>query len=348
MPGSGRPPQKPADEPKSPLERYLAKQKAERAAKVAAEIAAQPKPRASVGTSVSSSGTKTETPKGARSLFRTQNPVPGPAAPPKKEAPPSLAGIQRPAGFEPPQPTKLSRWESVAESRLTDSEQFARDSGAPPIPPRDKVGERGAGANPFARQVSASAIAGEPAAIGPSAATGAYATSAPGPAAAAGATPAEDRTSPITHNDTQPDGLINVDFGPRFIAALIDGCILWAVSIPVTRVATAVLALAFGSVVELHHDGIAQLIWLALIYAYYGYFYPTKGASPGKMLMGIEVLNPDGRTRLTPWKAFFREALGKFISMVPFFMGYLIIMIRADHRALHDLLFDTRVVRKHQ
>jgi uncharacterized RDD family membrane protein YckC len=158
--------------------------------------------------------------------------------------------------------------------------------------------------------------------------------------------PDVDFIKPMTDASLTPDGLQNADFGPRLIAWLIDGCILLFISYFAEKIALALLAVAFGSVIDAHRDGLSAAVKLCVIYAYYGYFYPVKGASPGKMMLGLEVLDTDGVTRLTPWKAFFREAIGKTISFIPFAMGYVIVLIRADHRALHDLLFDTRVIRK--
>jgi uncharacterized RDD family membrane protein YckC len=158
--------------------------------------------------------------------------------------------------------------------------------------------------------------------------------------------PHVDRVQPITDVRLRPDGLLNAEFGPRFIAWFIDTLILLPLSWMATKVVLALVSVIAAPVVALHGDGFGYLSWLIAIYAYYGYFYSAKGASPGKLMLGLEVVDTDGVTRLSMWKAFFREAIGKPISAIPFCMGYLIIIIRADHRALHDLLFDTRVIKR--
>ena len=127
------------------------------------------------------------------------------------------------------------------------------------------------------------------------------------------------------------------------MATLIDWVIVAALNYVAQKFLATALGLAAG---RASVEGIGFFANVIVIYAYYGYFYSVKGASPGKLLLGLEVTGLDGVTRLTPWRAFFRESIGKFISAVPIFTGYIIVMIRLDHRALHDLLFDTRVVHR--
>ncbi len=136
------------------------------------------------------------------------------------------------------------------------------------------------------------------------------------------------------------------EIGTRLLAAIIDGIIVSCLTIPATKATSALLSVAFGPVVDRHGDGLDTVASFLVIYFYYSYFYSKKGASPGKLLFNIEVIDAETGHYLTPWKAFFREAIGKFISLVPFGMGYVIAAFRQDRRALHDLLFDTNVVLK--
>lgn len=143
-----------------------------------------------------------------------------------------------------------------------------------------------------------------------------------------------------------PNGKISGEFGTRLLAAIVDYAIVGAISYPARMVITTLLALALGPIVDRHSDGLETVATALIVYFYYGYFYSTKGASPGKLLLNLEVIDSESGGRLTPWKAFFREAIGKPISAIPFFMGYLIVLFRDDRKALHDLLFDTQVVSK--
>lgn len=152
-----------------------------------------------------------------------------------------------------------------------------------------------------------------------------------------------DEWRPITDTLPSEDGIPNADFGIRAIATIIDWVIIGVLETVAQKILFSLLGI---SIPRQSLEGFQWLFYLAVVYGYYGYFYSVKGASPGKLLLGLEVTGLDGQTRITPLRAFLREAIGKFISAVPFFMGYVIVMIRLDHKALHDLLFDTRVIRK--
>ena len=90
-------------------------------------------------------------------------------------------------------------------------------------------------------------------------------------------------------------------------------------------------------------SGVRVLFILSL--PYYGWFYSRRGASPGKMVMGLKIVDAQTGLYLSPMRAFFRETLGKTISAIPFLIGFLVAAFRIDHKALHDLIFDTTVVR---
>lgn len=65
-------------------------------------------------------------------------------------------------------------------------------------------------------------------------------------------------------------------------------------------------------------------------------------ATPGKRLMGLRVMRIDGH-RLNFARALCRY-LGKFASGAFFLLGYALILVRSDRRALHDLCADSIVV----
>lgn len=154
-------------------------------------------------------------------------------------------------------------------------------------------------------------------------------------------------TAQVRARAIEADGLKAAEFGPRAVAWFLDFVIIFALGWPVKKILFSVLGLVFGgAAIDTYGDGIRSLITLVILYFYYGYFYSTKAASPGKLLFGLEVYEADGVTKLSYMKAFFREFAGKIISAIPFFMGYVIVAMRPDRRALHDLLFETRVIKK--
>jgi uncharacterized RDD family membrane protein YckC len=49
---------------------------------------------------------------------------------------------------------------------------------------------------------------------------------------------------------------------------------------------------------------------------------------------------------LSPGKALYRETIGKFLSVLLLFSGYLMVIFRRDKRALHDIMSKSQVLRK--
>jgi uncharacterized RDD family membrane protein YckC len=81
----------------------------------------------------------------------------------------------------------------------------------------------------------------------------------------------------------------------------------------------------------------------ALTILYFGFFYSKKGASPGKLIFGIRVQHEGRHPGF--FRSALREVVGKFVSAILLFGGFLMSAFRKDKLALHDLFFGTRVVR---
>ncbi len=83
----------------------------------------------------------------------------------------------------------------------------------------------------------------------------------------------------------------------------------------------------------------------ALISVFYSiYFIGKKGATPGKKLMKIKVINKETREVPGMLKAFLREIVGKFVSSVFFFLGYLWAVWDKEKQAWHDKIAGTIVI----
>lgn len=124
--------------------------------------------------------------------------------------------------------------------------------------------------------------------------------------------------------------------GKRIGAAIVDKLILFAVS---TYVLSPMIKPTQGfNMVPLFINALAEFL-------YAGYFYSSHLATPGKMLFGIQVVKNSG-AKLEFLEAGLRDSVGKFISSVILGIGYLMAFFRSDRRALHDLMFKTRVVEK--
>ena len=109
-------------------------------------------------------------------------------------------------------------------------------------------------------------------------------------------------------------------------AWLIDGVILFVVQ----------------GLVELTPVGLFALL---ISPAYGVLFIGLKGRTPGKMVLGITVVNAGGNVPGIG-RAIMREIVGKVISTVALLLGYFWIGLDRRKRAWHDYIGGTYVVRK--
>jgi uncharacterized RDD family membrane protein YckC len=90
--------------------------------------------------------------------------------------------------------------------------------------------------------------------------------------------------------------------------------------------------------------GIGVLLSMALSCLYQGYFLSQKGATLGKMLMGLKVVTFDGGP-ITVSRAIGRYFASMLSSMI-LCIGYIMVAFDDQKRALHDHICGTRVIRE--
>ena len=74
-------------------------------------------------------------------------------------------------------------------------------------------------------------------------------------------------------------------------------------------------------------------------------FVGLKGQTPGKMAMGIQVV--DGRGEIPGiGRAVLREVIGKFVSAIAIYLGFLWVGLDRRKRGWHDYIGGTYVIRK--
>ena len=151
--------------------------------------------------------------------------------------------------------------------------------------------------------------------------------------------------APMAAEAIEPAG-----FWRRFRATAVDGMILSIGSMPFKMFVAGATILLFGNSDTASAISTVLNIGISLgaFYFYYGYFYSTRGATPGKMLMGIQLIREENGTYLTYRQAFGRELLKSFLGVVTLSISYLMAGIRKDKKGLHDILCQTRVVRIHK
>lgn len=93
-----------------------------------------------------------------------------------------------------------------------------------------------------------------------------------------------------------------------------------------------------------HAAGILGL-WIALWWCYFAVGWGLVGATVGKRILGLRIVDHQGRSPIGLSRAFLRLAAYS-VSSVTLGMGHLLVVLRPDRRALHDILAGTWVVRK--
>jgi uncharacterized RDD family membrane protein YckC len=151
-------------------------------------------------------------------------------------------------------------------------------------------------------------------------------------------------------------------FGQRLVAWLIDsivvGIVYWIVITPILAAAGLGMASGLENSGELTEGqaigmaggimamvGAVWLIIFAVVVLYFSLMESSKfQASIGKMAMGIKVTDMNG-DRITFGKAFLRS-IGKIVSSMIMYIGYIMAAFTERKQALHDMIASTLVVKK--
>jgi uncharacterized RDD family membrane protein YckC len=141
-------------------------------------------------------------------------------------------------------------------------------------------------------------------------------------------------------------------FWIRAVALFVDGIILSVVGaivdIPFQLMlagvgsATTDPTTVLGSAIGLF--GLMMLLNMAIGMTYEAWFVVNKGATPGKLVLSLEVIRADG-TR-PGWGLAFGRYFAKQLSGWMLGIGYIMAGIDDEKRGLHDRICNTRVVKK--
>jgi uncharacterized RDD family membrane protein YckC len=142
--------------------------------------------------------------------------------------------------------------------------------------------------------------------------------------------------------------MVYAGFWIRVGAKFIDGIILWAVGFVVSLLGGLFFVgspppqgqfptrfLAGGILIT--------VISSAIQLAYPIYFLGKYGATLGKMACGLKVVRPDGE-RISYARACGR-VFAEFLSSMILCIGYIMVALDEEKRALHDRICDTRVIK---
>jgi uncharacterized RDD family membrane protein YckC len=132
-------------------------------------------------------------------------------------------------------------------------------------------------------------------------------------------------------------------FWIRLIAYVIDVVILAIIAI-------LFMAVVGGPLVLLKVSNIFLVLILApplilLIFGYHPYFLATRGATPGKSILGLVVVDKTNRYPITWSKALIREIIGvRIVDKLTLSLGDLLIIFDSKKQALHDKIAGTYVI----
>ena len=145
-------------------------------------------------------------------------------------------------------------------------------------------------------------------------------------------------------------------FWIRFAGSLVDGVVL---NVVVTLVSVAVITPVAVGLTPDDFTGDEEALFAAIGVSFYLWililvFIPiiysvvmtsVWGQTLGKMATGIKVVDGVGQTP-NFWRVVLRETVGKFVSMLPLYLGFFWAGWDSRKRAWHDHIAGTYVVRK--
>jgi uncharacterized RDD family membrane protein YckC len=156
---------------------------------------------------------------------------------------------------------------------------------------------------------------------------------------------------------SQPGEFVYAGFWRRFGAKIVDGIILWLISI-IPQGMLALLLLGSFAIFTPDTSGVdpeelgmrmitfqvaSQLLGFALGITYVLYFIRKQDATPGKRMLGLKLVRADG-SKLSKGRIIGRY-FAEIVSSLIMGIGYLMVAFdKEQRRALHDRMCDTRVI----
>jgi uncharacterized RDD family membrane protein YckC len=141
-----------------------------------------------------------------------------------------------------------------------------------------------------------------------------------------------------------------IDAG-RDYAGLVTRAVAFAIDVALVDLAAAIVAIVVGlgisafdlpdavTTVAVVVGGVAFFVWFV---AYFAFFWSTTGQTPGARVMGIRVVC-EGGGAVRVGSAVVRLA-GMMLAALPFFLGFLMILVERRRRGLQDVIARTLVV----
>ncbi len=145
------------------------------------------------------------------------------------------------------------------------------------------------------------------------------------------------------HNDTI---YAYAGFWVRFFAQIIDGILFLLITLPVLYLIYGEAYFTTDPATGSPFFGTADVL-ISLVFPLVAclWFWIKKGATPGKMLLGLKVLDAKTGNLLTLGQAFLRY-VGYIVSSLIFCLGYIWVGFDKKKQGWHDKMAKTVVVRE--
>ena len=134
-------------------------------------------------------------------------------------------------------------------------------------------------------------------------------------------------------------------------AGIITRAVAFALDVAILQGGLLIAGIVVGLIVEAFGDFspdvnslsvvLAAIVWFGAFTAYFATFWSLTGQTPGMRTLGIRVTTIVGE-RLTPRRSLLRVA-SMIAAAIPFFAGYLLILIHDRRMGLHDVIARTVV-----
>lgn len=142
------------------------------------------------------------------------------------------------------------------------------------------------------------------------------------------------------------EGLLYAGFFVRLSAYIID-CIIVGIALLIIRIPKIIAYMMNPDVFFLKPFLFEFSIFDVVIYlagvTYFILMTYYCGATLGKKLLNLKVCKENDE-KLTLFTVAYRESIGRYLSGLILFIGYIIIGVDSKKRGLHDILSDTLVV----
>jgi len=87
------------------------------------------------------------------------------------------------------------------------------------------------------------------------------------------------------------------------------------------------------------------LSFVFIPFVIYGLYKYLKCQTLGRRILGVTVVNQAGE-EVSFWRGALRETIGKFVSAIFFFLGYIWVALDPDKQGWHDKIAGTYVIRR--